>query len=468
MKTGSGGTWRVAAVGLLVVLATFAVYSPSIGYDFIRLDDDKYIFENPMVSGGFTWAGLKSAWTESTESYWAPLLWMSFMADVELFGLEPWGFHLVNVALFSLNAGLLFALARRWTGRTGMGLAVAMLWAMHPARVESVAWVVERKDVLSGLFILLGIGAYCEGKRGNLRHGTILAWLFMALGGTVKQIVVVMPAMLVLLDVWPLGRTTWSRIWRDGWRLAAEKWAFWALALGLAMLPIWFHHQDGRLLPIPMTHRLAMIPIHYLFYLEKLVWPSGLAVLQGDLAFGWGAFACGVGILAGATWGLWLAREKAPWALAGWAWFVGTLFPLSGVVWGGAERLATRFLYVPQIGLTLAAALAAGETMRLRNWGRGWGMAVCALTVAAWAGLTLRLLPHWRNSQTIFARVLSVNPNSVHAFDNFGRACFFEGKLLEWDRFLDGYRKKHPANPLAEIHAAWWQAAMAGQAEESV
>ena len=396
------------------------------------------------------------------------MLWLSFMLDVELFGLEPWGFHLVNVLLFSLNAGLLFWLVRRWTGRTGVALAVALLWALHPARVESVAWVVERKDVLSGLFFLLGLGAYVEGRQGRLRAGVALAWLCMALGGAVKQILIVMPAVLMLLDVWPLARTDWDRLGRDGWRLAREKWAFWALALGLACLPIWFHHQDGRLIAVSVQHRLAMIPIHYLFYFQKMLWPSGLAVLQADMVFQWWMFAGGLGILGGGTWGLWRCRARAPWALMGWLWFVGTLFPLSGVVWGGAERLATRFLYVPQIGLLMAAVLSADGFIRARGWRYARAAAACALLVAVWGGLTLRLLPHWRNSQTIFARVLSVNPQSVHAFDNFGRACFLEGKLAEWQKFLEEFRTAHPKNPLAEINAAWWRAAMTGHADESV
>ncbi|HQF21190.1 MAG TPA: hypothetical protein PLT37_08120 [Kiritimatiellia bacterium] len=458
--------WRnrlfLAGLGLLIAAALFAVYAPAIGFDFILLDDGEYIRSNPTVSGGFSWPAVKSAWTEARESYWAPLLWMSFMLDVEAFGLNPHGFHLVNVILFSMNAGLLFALFRRWTGRTGVAVAATLLWALHPARVESVAWVVERKDVLSGLFLLLSLGAYVEGRQGRLRWGVGLAWLCMALGGAVKQIVIVVPAVLMLLDVWPLGRTDWDRIGRDAWRLAREKWAFWGLAAFLAFLPPWLHHQKGVILDVPFSHRLAMIPIHYVFYLKKTLWPSGLAVLQGDLPFRWPVFALGLGLLAGATWVLWRLRKTAPWTLWGWAWFAGTLFPLSGLVWAGAERLATRFLYVPHMGLALAVVLGVAWGCRKRRI----VVAAAVLLLAVYSAATVRLLPFWRDSRTLFTRVLQGNPQSVHGFDNLALAYYKAGRYADWQAFLEGFRAQHPQNMIADIHYAWWNAAMLGDVDK--
>lgn len=464
MNAGLSANWRGFAIGLLLVVAVFAVFAPSIGYDFILLDDGQYIRDNPTVSGGLSWPAVKAAWTEAKEAYWAPLLWMSFMLDVELFGLNPHGFHLVNVILYSLNVGVLFWLFRRWTGRTGVALAATLLWALHPARVESVAWVVERKDVLSGLFFLLGLAAYVEGRQGRLRAGVGLAWLCMALGGAVKQILIVMPAVLMLLDVWPLERTNWSRIGRDGWRLAFEKWSFWGLAAFLAFLPPWLHQQAGAMMDVSIGHRLTMIPIHYVFYLQKTLWPTGLAVLQGDLPFRWPVFALGIGLLAGATWGLWRIRKTTPWALWGWAWFVGALFPLSGLVWAGAERLATRFLYVPHMGLALAVVLGAAHGCRKR---RGVAAAAALLVLAFYLGATVRLLPYWRDSLTLFARVLQLNPSSVHGFDNLGRAHFEAGRLAEWQKFLEDFRARHSGHSIADVQYAWWMAAMLGDAEAS-
>ena len=409
MKQACTEKRRAAWLALLVAVAAFALYSPSIGYDTVALDDDAFVVNNLLVKDGFSVASLKGSFTTAPENYWAPLLWGSYALDVELFGMEPWGFHLTNVVLFALNAGLLFALLFRWTSRWGIALAATLLWAFHPLRVESVAWITERKDVLSGLFFLLGIGAYVEGRRGTLRNGVALAWVCMALGGMAKQILVVMPLALVLLDVWPLGRTDWDRIWRDGWRLAAEKWAFWVLALALASLPVWLHHDRGGMIAVSFANRLSMIPAHYLFYLRKLVWPAGLMPLQADLPYrGW-VSASGLGLLVAATWGLWRVRKGAPWALMGWLWLVGLLFPLSGVVWAGQERLACRFLYIPQIGLTLAAALAVDGFVRQRGWSRRWAVLACAGVLAAYVWQTLRILQHWRDKGTFIQAVWTYN-----------------------------------------------------------
>ena len=154
------------AGALLVGILALALYSRTLGYEFINLDDVQYIVNNPVVSGGLSWKAVDAAWTTASVTYWAPLLWMSFMVDQEISGGAPWSFHLTNVLLFALSVGLLFALVRRWTGRNGIAFATALLWALHPARVESVAWITERKDVLSGLFFLLVLWFYTVGREG--------------------------------------------------------------------------------------------------------------------------------------------------------------------------------------------------------------------------------------------------------------------------------------------------------------
>ena len=459
---------HLAGWSLLIMALAFGLYAITIGHGFILLDDHQYITTNPMVNQGMTWEGIRQTWTQDHESYWAPLLWLSFMVDVEMFGLEPWGFHLVNVMLLALNAGLLFVLFARWTGRAGVAMAAALLWMLHPTRVESVAWAVERKDVLSGLLLLLGLGAYVEAHRSQWRGGLWLAWLFMALGGATKQILIVMPALLMLLDIWPLQRTSWDRIWRDGWRLGLEKWAFWGLALALAVVPVWLHRQDGALLESSFLERARMIPQHYLFYLQKTIWPTGLSVLLGNLDFRWSGLLLSCGIFGGLTWALWRCRKAAPWALWGWVWFVGALFPLSGWVWAGAEKLAARFMYVPHMGLALAVGLAAAHGCSRWRTARPWAVAGLVLVLAAYAGMTLYLLPFWRNNLTLFPRVLQGNPQSVHGFDNLAKAYYEVGRYADWQAYLDDFRAQHPRNMIADIHHAWWSAAMLGDVEKSI
>ena len=439
-------TEKGRAIGLALAAGAlaFALHAPSLGHGFCLVDDEYFVLGNPVVQGGLTGAGIHAAWTTVQASYWAPLLWMSFMVDQELSGGTPWSFHLSNVFLFAANAGVLFALVRRWTGRNGVAFATALLWALHPARVESVAWITERKDVLSGLFFLLGLWFYTAARErpprtasaaaGKFRGGAVpappllpsrstlmvLSWLCMLLGGMAKQIVIVMPAAMVLLDAWPLGRTDWTRIRRDIGRLMAEKWAFWLLAIAYASLPLWTHGKEQAFLDVSAGHRLAMIPVHYLFYLQKLVWPVDLAPLQSDLPWvGW-KMGAGLGALIGATALLWRFRVRAPWALWGWLWFAGLLFPLSGVVWAGSERIAVRFMYLPQIGLTLAAVLAMDALGRLRGSGGRWVRALCAGVLLLWSGATLRTLSRWRDPNIFGLWIYECHPEQ-------GGACAMGG-----------------------------------------
>ena len=490
----SSARGHAAGLCLLAMAAAFLLYSPSLWHDFCPMDDAYFVQENPLVQGGLAWTGIRAAWTTVQASYWAPLLWMSFMLDQSLSGGAPWSFHLTNVVLFAMNVGLVFELARRWTGQNGIAFAAALLWALHPARVESVAWITERKDVLSGLFFLLGLWFYTVGREpsprstsaatGGGRIGAVgapggragskgagqpprstsaatgdpwggvvsappttnhqrsalivLSWLCMLLGGMAKQVVIVMPAALILLDAWPLGRTDWNRIWKDAGKLAAEKWAFWLLAIGFACLPIWTNAQEQAIVDVSAGHRLAMIPVHYLFYLQKLFWPADLAPLQSDLLWSGWKMGAGLGALIGATALAWRFRTKAPWALWGWLWFAGLLFPLSGVVWAGSERIAVRFLYLPQIGLTLAAVLALAALGQPRGTSGPGFRIPCAALLLLGCGATLRTLSHWRDPNSFGLWIFECHPQQ-------GGACAMGGDTLmavgEWAKALEAFEQ---------------------------
>ena len=447
---------RVVGLAAVAMALAFALHAPSIGHGYCLVDDEYFVQGNPVVQGGLTWPGIRAAWTTVQASYWAPLLWMSFMLDQELSGGAPWSFHLTNVFLFALTVGGLFALVRRWTGRNGIALATTLLWAFHPARVESVAWITERKDVLSGLFFLAGLWFYTVGRETKIAIATerdppppsafglpsssliFLSWLCMLLGGMAKPTILVMPVALLLLDVWPLNRADWNRFPRVGVRLAAEKWAFWLLAAGLASLPLWTHAAEQAIVEVTVRQRLAMIPLHYLFYLQKLVWPAGLAPLQDDLPWiGW-QMGLGLGLLAGVTALVWRWRVRAPWALWGWLWFAGLLFPVSGLVWLGSERMAVRFLYLPQIGLTLAAVLAADAFGRGRG-ARGPGRRIlCALLLLVYGDVTLRTLAHWRDPDAFGMWIWECHPQQGGACVLGGDAHLARG---DWEQARKAYEQ---------------------------
>lgn len=260
----------------------------------------------------------------------------------------------------------------------------------------------------------------------------------MLLGGMAKQVVVVMPVALILLDVWPLGRTSWGKLWRDAWRLAAEKWAFWLLSAVFVFLAVWTQASEQAISAVPFGHRLKMIPLHYLFYLQKTFWPSALAPLQDDLPLVvWQAVA-GLTALAGITALLWRWRAKAPWALWGWLWFVGLIFPLSGVVWTGSERVAVRFTYLPHIGLAVAVALAVDA------WGRrfaaptSWVRAFSVAVLLFCAGATVRMLSYWRDPNVFGLWIYECHPQQ-------GGACAMGGDVFmatgEWAKAIAAFEQ---------------------------
>ena len=462
--------WVATGLGICLMLAVFVLYAPSIRYEFINWDDIQYLADNPVVSNGVSLEGLKAAWSTAPESMWAPLLWISFMLDVELFGLEPWEFHLVNVLLFCLNAGLVYALARRWTGRTGLALAVAALWAFHPARVESVAWVAERKDVLSGLFFLLCLWAYVRGREGaRVRDGwTWVSAGFLVLGMLSKPVLVMTPFVLILLDIWPLGRLPWEGrgLRRAGWKLIVEKWPFWLIAFGLGAISWW----AGPATPQPSwSYRLATIPIHYFSYLRQAVWPVGLTVLCPRPAFSPAMLALSLGVLGGVTAWTWSGWRRHPALLVGWLWFGLLLVPSIGFFWfGTTEGNGVRFSYLPHIGLILGGALGVDGILRRNGWNWRWGAAAGMVMAGIWAVATTRLLPHWRNSQTVFSRALEMNPNNVNALDALGNAWIREGRLAAWQEYMERLRREQPGKHMVDIYYAWWQAAMLGDSVGSV
>jgi hypothetical protein len=349
-------------LGAGLVLLTLAAYLPALRNGFVNLDDGFYVTANPQVRQGITAASVAWALTANVANNWHPLTLLSHLLDVQLFGLDPAGHHATSLLLHLANVLLLFAVLRGMTrGMTGApwrSAMVAALFAVHPAHVESVAWVAERKDVLSALFWILAMGAYGRYARRPSPGRYLLVALMMILGLTAKPMVVTLPFALLLLDVWPLERLGL------GWkRLIVEKLPL--LALSAAASLVTLRYQRTSLAPldlVPWSFRLANAAVSYASYLGKLLLPRNLAVFYPiPLAIpAWQVAGAAVLLAALTAFAVWKARQ-APWLLVGWLWFLGTLVPVIGLVQVGRQAMADRYTYLPSIGLFVAIVWGIAE-----------------------------------------------------------------------------------------------------------
>jgi len=436
----SGTDFALAAV---LLFATLAVYAPVCGYGFVNFDDPGYLSQNPHVQRGLDRASVAWALTTTHRANWSPVTWLSYLLDVELFGVDPAAHHGVNLLLHAVNVTLLFALLVRLGGARAPSFVVAALFAVHPLRVESVAWISERKDVLCALFALLALHAWAGFTRrgGVARYAAAL--LLFALGLMAKPMLVTLPFVLLLLDFWPLCRTRWSppaagpaRV-RPLGRLVLEKLPFLALSCAASVVTLVAQRAAGAVTDstaLPLATRAAGTLAAYGWYVGKTVWPSGLAVLYpnralvGESAPAWQILAGGIVIALVSVLALRDARRR-PWLLVGWATFVGMLVPVIGLVQVGQQSTADRYTYLPSIGLfvVLVGALAeASRRMRVPLVLRIAGVAVLLVVL----GVATRLqLAYWRDSVTLASRALAVTDGNYVMHFNLALAVDEQGDL---------------------------------------
>ncbi len=398
-------------IGLGAALLALLLYGRTVEFDFVNYDDNNYFYENPHVTEGLTAENVRWAFEIHGPSMWVPLTWLSHQAAVECFGTTPAPHHLINALLHAANVFLLFTLLRRMTGRTSAGLVAALLFAVHPIHVESVAWITERKDVLSGFFWLATLLFYDR----YVRRGSKIAYLGMAAGTMLsvmaKPLAVTLPCVLLLLDFWPYRRR-WS------WTLLAEKIPLFGIvgfAAYMTMRCQLLIGAVGSTEIFPMVGRIGNAAISYTTYLVRLVWPHNLAVFYPyPESINWPlAVACLVFIFSITVLVLLRAR-KAPWAAVGWLWYLGTLFPMIGIVQAGSQAMADRYLYVPAIGIYLILAMV----LRVRF--------ASVFIVLLCIGNVLQV-GVWKNSRTLFTHVLEVTENNYLAENNLGLTYRDEG-----------------------------------------
>lgn len=456
---------KTAGLALLLFAATFALYFPATSFSLVNFDDPVFIIHNPIIFNGFSWSALGSAFTRlhGDECMYVPLLWVSFLLDDWLFGASaanPWGFHFTNVLLHALNAVLFYALLLAFCRKPWRAFVFAALWALHPLRVESVAWVTERKDVLSGFFALSCLLAYVAAwrqagsSRDNAPHphpprrGFIwLSFVLFAAGLLVKPMLVTIPCLLILLDIWPLRRLelTFPPICRMLPRLVLEKWAFFASTV-VASVTVYLT-QTQAISPASLWARLYAIPANYGFYLQKSFWPAGLhaMVIRGPISLA--SFSLFIGVLAGATAWAWLHRQRHPNGLVGWLMFLGLLFPVVGIVIIGVHPVADRYSYLPAIGLSIALlhAWPTGSNRHAAFVFRTGRAILAAVILATLALLTARQLPTWRDDHSLHEHMARHNPGHYFALHFQAREAFFtHGDFAKANRLADLLLEQQP------------------------
>ncbi|HWD21011.1 MAG TPA: tetratricopeptide repeat protein [Verrucomicrobiae bacterium] len=427
---------RGPALAILLFLLVACVFLPALKNDFIDYDDPAFVTENSIAQQGWTWAGVVWAFTGVVQANWHPITCLSHLTDCELFGLKPWGHHLTSVLLHALNAALLFVLLRQWTGSTGRSFFVAAAFGLHPLRVESVAWVAERKDVLSTFFLFLTLFAYRAHTQGK-RWAYAAALFCFALGLMSKAMLVTLPCLLLLLDYWPLRR--WQRD-RAG-ALIREKIPFVLLTVAACIVTLRVQSGAGAVISggrIGLGERLANAVLSCGKYLGKTFWPQDLALPypypkewpMGTL------IAAGV-ILLGVTIFVVTQCRRRPSSAVGWFWFLGTLAPVIGLVQVGGQAMADRYTYIPQIGLFILLAWLVEKPPAALRWAAAAALVICVL-------LTQRQLNYWQTTGTLFRHTLEVTENNAPAMTLVAASLDEEGKPRE---ALALYEKALAINP---------------------
>ena len=471
---------RPRTICLLLALITVLAYSPARHAGFVVFDDPDYIGINP-VQGGLTLAGVKWAFTTFHASNWHPLTWLSHMLDASLFGPDAGAQHFINVLFHTANALLVFWLLFRLTSRIWPAAFVAALFAWHPLHVESVAWVSERKDVLSTFFGLLALVAYANfAEKLRVQNSHSKSWyiwtlIFFALSLMAKPMLVTLPFIMLLLDIWPLER--WQpfastangsndRVTEHGTRntsrLFLEKAPFLLLTIASCIVTFLAQRSEAvvSLEQHPFGLRVANALVSYVEYLAKTIWPAHLAVIYPlpHQIPSWEIAGATV-ILAIISFLAWTARKRSPYLLIGWLWFLGTLVPVIGLVQVGGQALADRYTYVPLIGAFIALAYGAVDLAERFRISPAVVSVASSLVLAGSLLMTEYQLRFWQNSQALFAHALAVTKNNAIAHINLGVALEQEDRrpeaLAEYRKALEIEPRRFQAhNNLANLLAA--------------
>jgi tetratricopeptide (TPR) repeat protein len=431
-------------IPLILIACIAAVYRGLPSYDFVDYDDSAYVTENRWVREGLSLKGLEWTFRTMHSSNWHPLTWLSHMADVELFGVDPCGHHLVNVILHGLNSILLFFLLFRMTDHFWRSALITALFAVHPLNVESVAWIAQRKTLLSTLFWILSLFAYLRYVEfpNPMRYMSVC--LLFVLGLMAKPMLVTFPIILLLMDYWPLCRVQQEKCGRfipklrdraEWSKLAVEKIPLVVLSAASGTVTYLAQQSGGAVRSfeaIPISDRLSNALVSYVRYIGKSFWPHDLVVLYPypEGISGW-QIVCSLLLLAGVTWLTVRRRERHPYLVVGWLWYLCALVPVIGLIQVGPQAMADRYAYVPSIGLFMASIY--GLTLVFTRWRFSVAAAtvsaivlVAVLSMASW-----RQVKHWKDSVALFQHTVDKTVGNYIAHHNLALALIETGRTQE-------------------------------------
>ncbi|MFL6417675.1 MAG: tetratricopeptide repeat protein [Bryobacteraceae bacterium] len=424
-----GASGRLWLPYLILVLLVVAIYARVAGYQYVDFDDDILVAQNPWVNSGLTVGSLKWAFTTFNLFWWQPVLWISFLVDVQFFGTGPGPHHIVNVALHAANSVLLLAFLRYTTGSLWRSFFAAILFAVHPLRVESVAWISERKDVLSGFFCMLTLLAYSRYCRKGAVSDHFLLLVTFSLGLMAKPILMTMPVLMLLLDYWPLRR--WTRV-RQGWPLFLEKVPLLVLSALSFIMTATGLHQAGAIVSVPWSTRIGNAVFAYAKYLFLLLWPAHLSVLYPyRLHIPLPELAAAAIMLAAISWIVIRCAPRKPYLLAGWLWYVVALAPTVGLLQSGSQAFADRYTYLPSIGILVAVVWILADMLPTEAFWRLPASACAVLVVVLFAVASRIQVSAWQNSVTLFSQAAAVAPTSALVHHNLGYGLAEQGRYRE-------------------------------------
>ncbi len=435
---------------LLLIGITLACYHPAGTFGFVGYDDGLYLKENPHVRAGLTAEGVLWAFRSFDAGNWHPVTWLSLMTDVSLFGVNPRASHWVNIGIHIANTLLLFLLLVQATGAKWRSAIVAALFAVHPLHVESVAWISERKDVLSTFWGLLSLSAYVSYARTRRRQPYLLCALFLMIGLMAKSMLVTFPLLMLLLDVWPLNRFQLGAKGsiRSVWPLLREKIPLFLIIVAVSVVTV---PAQGAFLSLksvsdyPIFVRIANAAVSYLVYLGRTVWPFNLSVYYPhpgtDIAW-WFALLAGTALVfvSAAV----VVLRRFPYLFLGWFWYVGTLVPVIGIVQIGTQAMADRYTYIPLIGIFWAVVWGFGDLASRRRFlqiGAALGAAavLCFFCIRTYTQVFV-----WENTETLFGHALKVNEKNAVAHCNFGMTLYRKNEL---DAALNHFQRALEIDP---------------------